>query len=151
MAFAAFLLVARFEYTVRDIAVLMLVTAALNTFGAPLIGQVIARLGERRTIIIENVSLILIFAGYAGAYNGTLPAMTAPLLFVLDGIFFTFTIAQRTYIQKIGDAADMAPTAAVSFTINHIMAVGIPVTFGLIWNKDPALVFWLGVAIATAR
>ncbi len=65
-------------------------------------------------------------------------------------MFFTLTIAQRTYIQKIGDAADMAPTAAVSFTINHIMAVFIPVTFGLIWTASPAYVFLLGVGIASS-
>jgi predicted MFS family arabinose efflux permease len=149
MAFAAFLLVVRFGYTVRDIALLMLVTAALNTFGAPLIGRMIASLGERRTIIVENISLIIVFAGYAAAYSGHVPAFVAPALFILDGVFFTFTIAQRTYIQKIGDSADMAPTAAVSFTINHIMAVVIPVTFGLIWNANPAYVFLLGVGIAT--
>jgi hypothetical protein len=149
MAFAAFLLVVRFDYAVRDIALLMLITAALNTFGGPFVGRMIASLGERRTIIIENVSLIIIFAGYAAAYTGDLPAITAPALFVMDGIFFTLTIAQRTYIQKIGDAADMAPTAAVSFTINHIMAVFIPVTFGLVWNANPAYVFILGVGIAS--
>ncbi len=149
MAFAAFLLVVRFDHTVRDIAFLMLATAALNTFGGPVVGRMVKQFGERNTIIVENVSLIIVFAGYAAAYSGDLPAMVAPLLFILDGVFFTLTIAQRTYIQKIGDAADMAPTAAVSFTINHIMAVVIPVTFGLIWNANPAYVFLLGVAIAS--
>jgi predicted MFS family arabinose efflux permease len=148
MAFAAFLLVTRFDHSVRDIALLMLITAALNSFGGPLIGRMVRQLGERRTIIIENVSLVIVFAGYAAAYSGYLPPVIAPVLFVLDGIFFTLTIAQRTYIQKIGDPADMAPTAAVSFTINHIMAVFIPVTFGLIWTANPAYVFLLGVGIA---
>ncbi len=73
MAFAAFLLVTRFGYTVRDIALLMLITAALNTFGGPIIGRMVSRLGERRTIIIENVSLIIVFAGYAAAYSGDIP------------------------------------------------------------------------------
>jgi hypothetical protein len=109
----------------------------------------VKQIGERNTIIIENVSLIIVFAGYAAAYSGHVPASIAPILFVLDGVFFTLTIAQRTYIQKIGDVADMAPTAAVSFTINHIMAVFIPVTFGLIWNANPAYVFMLGVGIAS--
>jgi predicted MFS family arabinose efflux permease len=149
MAFAVFLLVTRFGYTVRDVAVLMLITAALNTFGGPLVGRLVAQLGERMTIIIENVSLIVVFAGYAAAYSGSVPAAIAPILFIADGVFFTLAIAQRTYIQKIGDTADMAPTAAVSFTINHIMAVGIPVSFGFVWNANPAYVFLLGVGIAS--
>ena len=39
-------------------------------------------------------------------------------------------------------------TAGVSFTINHIAAVGIPATFGFIWIDDPGLVFYLGAGMA---
>jgi hypothetical protein len=57
-------------------------------------------------------------------------------------------LAQRTYFQKIADPADISPTAAVAFTINHIAAVILPVTFGLIWIRDPAIVFVIGAALA---
>jgi hypothetical protein len=66
----------------------------------------------------------------------------------MDGVFFTLTIAQRTYFQKIGDPADIAPTASVAFTINHIAAVFIPVVFGLVWLRDPAIVFQIGAVMA---
>jgi hypothetical protein len=89
--------------------------------------------------------LILVFAGYAVTDN----AIVAALLFIIDGVFLTLVIAQRTYFQKIGDAADMSPTAAVSFTINHIAAVFIPFFFGYLWIKDPSLVFQAGGLIAT--
>ncbi len=42
----------------------------------------------------------------------------------------------------------MASTAGVAFTINHIAAVFIPVTFGLIWLVSPAAVFYIGAAMA---
>jgi nitrate/nitrite transporter NarK len=111
------------------------------------------RVGERSAIIFENVSLIAIFAGYALAISGVFGALgwkVAAVLFVLDGIFVTFAIAQRTYFQKIGSPEDMAPTAAVAFTINHIMAVVIPVAFGVVAMRqaDPAIIFWLGCVIA---
>jgi hypothetical protein len=64
-------------------------------------------------------------------------------------VFFTLTIAQRTYFQKIADPADIAPTSSVAFTINHIAAVFIPVLFGLIWMKNPSLVFQVGAAMAS--
>ena len=38
----------------------------------------------------------------------------------------------------------------MAFTISHIAAVFLPVTFGLLWIKDPAIVFYIGAAIATA-
>lgn len=144
-AFAGFLLVEKFGFKVPDVALLMLATAALNTFAAPRLGALVAHWGERRTIAIENITLILVFLGYAFATTGWMAAG----LYIVDGVFSILVLAQRTYIQKIGDAADMAPTAACAFTINHIAAVFIPVTFGLIWLKNPSLVFLLGAGIAT--
>ncbi|MEF1215529.1 MFS transporter, partial [Vibrio alginolyticus] len=48
----------------------------------------------------------------------------------------------------IADPADMASTAGVAFTINHIAAVVIPVTFGVIWLVSPASVFYIGAGMA---
>lgn len=54
----------------------------------------------------------------------------AILLFVLDHLFFSLALALKTYSQKIADPADIAPSAAVAFTINHIAAVFLPVALG---------------------
>ncbi|MCZ6733956.1 MAG: MFS transporter, partial [Gammaproteobacteria bacterium] len=43
--------------------------------------------------------------------------------------------------QKIADPADIAATAGVGFTINHIAAVVIPAACGLLWLVSPAAVF----------
>lgn len=144
-AFAGFLLVERFGLKVHELAGLLLLTSAINIYLAPWFGSLIQRIGERHTIMLENVSLILVFAGYAVTED----ALVASVLFVIDGLFMTLVIAQRTYFQKIGDAADMSPTAAVSFTINHIAAVFIPFFFGMLWLRNPALVFQAGGLIAT--
>lgn len=152
MAFGGFLLVERFGYDVSATATLLLVTYGINTFVGPILGQMIGRVGERITIQIENISLIMVFVGYALASHGHFAGwgvVVAGALFIVDGIFFTLTLAQRTYFQKIADPADIAPTSAVAFTINHIAAVFLPVTFGLIWIRDPAIVFYIGAAVAT--
>lgn len=152
MAFGGFLLVERFGYDVSATATLLLATYGINTFVGPILGQMIGRVGERFTIQIENISLIMVFVGYALASRGHFAGwgvFVAGALFIVDGIFFTLTLAQRTYFQKIADPADIAPTSAVAFTINHIAAVFLPVTFGLIWVRDPAIVFYIGAAVAT--
>ena len=59
-------------------------------------------------------------------------------------------IALRTYFQKIADPADIAATAGVAFTINHIAAVVIPAAFGFLWLASPAAVFLAGAAMAAA-
>ncbi len=65
-------------------------------------------------------------------------------------MFFALAIAIRTYFQKIADPADIAATAGVSFTINHIAAVVLPALYGLLWLVPPALVFLSGAALALA-
>jgi len=88
--------------------------------------------------------LIAVFTAYAFVTD----AVAAGALYVIDHAFFAIAIAMRTYFQKIADPADIAPTAGVAFTINHIAAIGIPVGFGLLWLVSPAAVFLAGAAMA---
>ena len=145
VAFGGFLLVKKFGYNVADMASLMLVTTAANTLLAPRLGRLVMQVGERHTIMLENVVLIVVFAGYATTASATL----AGLLFVIDGVFFTLTLAQRTYFQKIADPADLASTTSVAFSINHVAAVVVPVGFGTLGMIDPAIIFWLGAGVAS--
>jgi predicted MFS family arabinose efflux permease len=144
-AFGGFLLVKKFGYSVADMAMLMLVTTSLNSLLAPRLGALVIKAGERRTIMLENMVLILVFSGYAT----TASWRVAGLLFVIDGIFFTLTLAQRTYFQKIADPADVASTMSTGFTINHIAAVIVPVAFGALGMIDPSIIFWLGACVAS--
>lgn len=159
-AFGGYLLVKVFGFSVFDTAKLMLVTTLLNTILARRLGALVKLIGERRSIMFENAILVAVFIGYAVVRNqpyellGGLVAvhgwMIVSVLFVIDGVFFTLILAQSTYFQKIGDPADMAATVSVAFTINHIAAVVIPVTFGALGGMiSPYLVFWLGAGIAT--
>lgn len=145
-AFGGFLLVKKFGFSVFDTAKLMLVTTLLNFLLASRLGRMVTKFGERRSIMFENAVLIGVFIGYALTTDWRVAAG----LFVIDGLFFTLILAQGTYFQKIADPADVASTVSVAFTINHIAAVAIPVTFGLIGGLvDPAIIFWLGAGIAT--
>lgn len=142
--FAGFLMVEKFGYSVSQIALLYLVNATINVFLAPRIGRTIGRIGERRALLFEYSGLILVFIGYALAEN----AWFAAVLFVIDHLFFAMAIALKTYFQKIASPEDIASTAGVSFSINHIAAVVIPALFGIIWLSSPGLVFLIGAAMA---
>lgn len=142
--FAGFLMVERFGYDVHEVAGLFLINGAVNMLIAPKIGQMIVRIGERRAMAIEYSGLFLVFVGYAFVSDAT----AAAALYVIDHMFFAIAIAMKTYFQKIADPADIAPTAGVAFTINHIAAVFIPVVFGLLWLISPAAVFLAGAAMA---
>ncbi|MCP4089869.1 MAG: MFS transporter [Gammaproteobacteria bacterium] len=144
VVFAGFLMVEKFGYSVGDIALLFMINATLNVLFARRIGKLIHRIGERRALLIEYTGLILVFTGYAIVES----AQIAAGLYVLDHLFFAMAIALKTYFQKIAGPKDIASTAGVAFSINHIAAVIIPVIFGLIWLTSPALVFLSGTAMA---
>jgi hypothetical protein len=144
MVFAGFLLVEKFGYQVEQIALLFLINGALNVVLAPRIGRLIARWGERRALIFEYLGLVGVFTAYAFVES----ANVAAVLYVVDHVFFALAIAIKTYFQKIADPRDIAATAAVGFTINHIAAVAIPAAFGLLWLVSPSAVFLSGAAIA---
>ena len=144
VVFAGFMLVEKFDYAVEEIALLFLLNNVLNIPLAPYIGRLVGRFGERPALVFEYAGLILVFIGYAFVSN----AFAAASLYILDHLFFALAIAIRTYFQKIADPADMASTAGVSFTINHIAAVVIPVAFGFVWLVSPAAVFLCGAAMA---
>ena len=91
---------------------------------------------------------MLVFLSYGGVYYLGWGVAVAATLYVLDHIFFALSLALKTYFQKIADPGDIAPTAAVAFTINHIAAVFLPVLLGLLWLWSPAAVFFLAAAMA---
>lgn len=144
IAFAVFLLVKRFQFSVQEVTILFIVNNVINFFLSPLIGKAIIRFGERKVLSLEYANLIWIFLAYALVSSRLLVA----LLYILDHIFFNFSIAIRTYFQKIGDAKDIAPTMAVGFTINHIAAVVFPVVGGMLWMVDYRVPFVAGAILS---
>ncbi len=144
IVFAGFLMVEKFGYTVGEITLLFLLNSMINIVAAPRIGRLIGRIGERRALIFEYAGLVGVFTLYAFVSHPWLAAG----LYVVDHLFFALAIAIKTYFQKIADPADIAATAGVGFTINHIAAVVIPAAFGLIWLVSPAAVFLSGAAMA---
>ncbi|PSW15667.1 MFS transporter [Photobacterium rosenbergii] len=144
IVFAGFLMVEKFGYSAADITLLFLINYLFNWLFAKKIGRFIGKVGERKALVFEYVGLIGVFAGYAVVEQ----AEMAAALYVVDHLFFALALAMKTYFQKIADPADMASTAGVAFTINHIAAVVIPVSFGLLWLTSPAAVFFAGAAMA---
>ncbi|ASG01336.1 MFS transporter [Vibrio anguillarum] len=142
--FAGFLMVEKFGYSAADITLLFLINYLFNFLFAKRIGKFIGVVGERKALLFEYTGLIVVFVGYGLVQN----AHWAAALYVVDHLFFALALAIKTYFQKIADPADMASTAGVSFTINHIAAVFIPATFGLIWLISPASVFYIGAVMA---
>jgi len=142
--FSVLLLVERFEYSITGISVLFIINNAINWFLNPLIGKAINLWGERRLLTLEYLTVLGIFCGYALLDN----PLIICVLYVVDQVVFNFAIAVRTFFQKIAAPEDIAPSMAVSVTINHLAAVGVPALGGMLWLVDYRIPFWMGAGLA---
>ena len=108
------------------------------------LGRLIGEIGERKILIFEYIGLAIVFTAYAFVNSAGLAAA----LYIIAHFFFALAIAIRTYFQKIADPADIAATAGVGFTINHIAAVILPAVLGFLWLISPSTVFLVGSVLA---
>jgi predicted MFS family arabinose efflux permease len=142
--FSIFLLVKVFHFSVREMTLLFIVNNTLAWIANPLIGKAIIKFGERRISSVEYAGAIMIFLVYAFTGSGILAAT----VYILDNILFNFSVAIRTYFQKIGDPKDVAASMAVGVTINHIAAVFLPALGGLLWMIDYRIPFIAGAVLS---
>jgi hypothetical protein len=142
--FAIFLLVERYHLGLNIVAIIYVVNNALTYLLNPQISKALNNYGERLVLSLESASLIVLFLGYAFIENVWIVAG----LFIMDSIFFNFSIGLNTYLQKTADPEDLGPSTAVGFTINHISAVIIPLFGGALWMLNWRLPFLVGTGFS---
>ena len=143
VVFASFLLVEQFGFSVQNTVLLLIANTIINMFLAPYAGKLIERFGEKLSLRFEYLSIIAIFILYGFVQTKEM----AVALYILDNLFFTIAIALKTYFQKIADPKDIAVTSGVGFAINHIAAVSLPFTLGILWMHSHSAVFFVGAGI----
>lgn len=144
VVFAGFLMVEKFHYSVADVSALFLINYVFNWLFAAKIGKFIGKVSERYVLRFEYIGLVLLFILYGLVENATIAAA----LYVIDHLFFALAIAIKTYFQKIALPEDIAASAGVSFSINHIAAVVIPALLGMVWIINASWVFYVGAGFA---
>jgi hypothetical protein len=138
--FAIFLLVDRYNLGLRIVTGIYVINYALTYLLNPQISKALNKYGERVVLSLESASLIVLFLGYAFINNVWIVAG----LFIMDSIFFNFSIGLNTYLQKTAESEDLGSSTAVGFAINHISAVIIPVFGGALWMLNWRLPFLVG-------
>lgn len=144
IAFSVFLLVKIFNFSVKEVTVLFILNNIIGYFAAPMVGKAIVRFGERKVLSVEYGGLVIIFLAYALTQS----RWVAAGLYILDNLLFNFSMAIRTYFQKVADREDIAPSMAVGFTINHIAAVVLPAIGGVLWIVDYRIPFIVGSVLS---
>jgi MFS family permease len=144
--FAIFMLVQVHGISVRQTALLFMINNLVSMFTLPLLGSLVARIGERKVLTVNFIGLVGVFLGYA--FVSYVPLLFG--LFVLDHIFFGFNLALESYFQKIAyGPEEITSNVSLAQTINHISALVVPVLGGILWDQiSPSATFLAGVVIA---
>jgi len=138
LAFGAWVLVEIHGVSVSTIALLYFIAATLGVVFRPLLGEVVDWLGERVVLAADELLLLGIcltyaFAGEVFSGGGVLFALYAA--YILDIILFALRVARTTYLKKIADdPADITPTISMGITIDHAVAMTLPILSGYIWE-----------------
>ncbi|MFZ4855658.1 MAG: MFS transporter [Desulfuromonadaceae bacterium] len=143
MVFSVFLLVKLFHFSVQEMTLLFILNNCIGWALNPLIGKAIVRFGERHISSVEYAGVIVIFLVYA--YTDS--RLIASLMYILDNILFNFSVAIRTYFQKIGAPEDIASSMALGVTINHLAAVFLPAVGGYLWMINYRIPFMVGAGL----
>jgi len=143
--FALFALVEHWHVPLAQIATLMLINAVASFTVAAPVGRMIDRIGERFSMSFYYAAIALTFAGYALVQH----VLVLEALWIVDNILFSFGVGITTYLNRIVRPGEMTPSLAMGQTMNHIAAVVIPVTGGLLWHRfGYHAPFWCGVLAA---
>lgn len=143
VVFAVFMLVEKYEYSLTAITALFVLNNIIAYFLNPFIGKWINRFGERAILSAEYIGLIVVFTSYIIFDN----PWVAGFLYVIDHLFFPFSIGIKTWFQKTADPEDIGSSVAVGFAINHIAAVVLPIVGGALWMIDYRIPFIIGIGL----
>ena len=142
--FTIFLIVSEFGVSARNISLLFMINAVVTIYTHQRLGRVVDRLGERKTLTIYYIFLILAYLGYAFINNVWIVCS----ILVLAQIGMGFSTAVDSYLQKIAAPEDITSNISFRTTIDHIAAIFIPLIGGVIWSRvGYPVTFLMGVGI----
>jgi predicted MFS family arabinose efflux permease len=138
LAFGAWVLVEIHDVSVSTIALLYFIASTIGVVFRPLLGEVIDWLGERTVLAVDELLLLGICLTYAFAgdvLSGKAVLWALSAAYILDIILFALRVARTTYLKKIADEpTDITPTISMGITIDHAVAMSLPVVSGYIWE-----------------
>jgi predicted MFS family arabinose efflux permease len=119
--------------------ILLFIASVIGIFFKPWLGRMIDKIGERRILTGEALSLIVVCLGYGFAGHlglGKQAVYLVYLCYVLDQILFAVSMARTTYLHKLLVCEeDFTPTLSLGVSIDHVVAMTVPTLGGLLWEK----------------
>lgn len=138
LTFAPWVLIKIYHQNEGTFAVLLIIASIGGILFKPWLGRMIDRAGERRILMGEAVSLVLVCLGYGFAGRLGLGMYAIYLVFIcyiLDQLLFAASMARSTYLHKnLVNESDLTPTLSMGVSMDHMVSMTIPVLGGWLWE-----------------
>lgn len=130
LTFAPWVLVTVYGASPALMAALAMTAYFLGVVFRQAFGVLVDKIGERKMFMADALILLAICGGFA--FSTFRPFLYS--LFILDSLMFATRIARTTYLSKIAKhKADITPTISLGVTMDHSIAMSIPVLGGMLW------------------
>ena len=137
LTFGPWVLIREFHQSAAVFAQLWVIGAVGGLFFQPLLGTLIDRWGERKVLIIDSISVMIVCMGYAYSHwipNQRVVLATLFVCYIADQLLFGMNIARSTYMSKIAiNPTHIAPSLSMGSSLDHVVSMTIPVAGGLLW------------------
>ena len=140
--FGILVLVQNFGLEVWHVSLLLLTSGIVNLIGAPYLGRLLDKFGERATVSASYILLAVCCVGFAMVNNVWLLAillLTVKLLVMLG-------MGLDTYVYRSAPAEELTPTLSAGISINHVTSVAMPLVAGALLP----LIGYEGIFLGTA-
>ena len=138
LTFAPWVIVRVYGQPATVMATLLFIASVIGIFFKPWLGRMIDRIGERQILMAESVCFFVVclgygFSGYLGLGESTIYLIF--ICYIIDLLLSAVTMARTTYLHKqLVDAGDLTPTLALGVSLDHVVAMSVPLLGGLLWE-----------------
>ncbi len=138
LTFAPWVLITIFNLGPIWFSMLGFIIAIISIATRTLVGKAIDKLGERFVLSCEAALMFVICFGYMFSSNLFSKGVAVFIMcacYVIDSSMSVVEMARSTYVRKISvNPEDVTPTLSAGLSIDHIVAMSIPILGGLLWT-----------------
>ncbi|MDR2546001.1 MAG: MFS transporter [Lachnospiraceae bacterium] len=140
ITFVPWLLITVYGQPVANITILFFTVSVMNVFFRPWLGGIIDRKGERFTLMLEAVLLMLACFGFAFSqllFSGSVALVVVSGCYVIDHLFSGCGMARTTYVRRLTDnPGEVSATLALGVSFDHIVSMSMPTFAGMLWAMN---------------
>ena len=150
--FGPYLLILHYGADAPVISLLFAISAVAAYFLAPLVGNIIDKVGYKAVMISDTLILVIVcfFYGFADHLFPTSVAFIVCCVnYVLDSVISLASMASNVYVQDISDSAEETrATISTGISVNHLITILIALFGGWIWEAlGPEALFILSAVL----